>query len=269
MLAMRLPRPMSVSSRAVRLPVKRSSFSHRWLGRRRLRGRLFNALGAQRLGQQLLAQFAATPLLQVFRWWRILERARPVRTKFSQPGWAGAGRGDDLDHVAALELGAQRHRLAIDLGGHAVVAHVAVDGVGEVHRRGAARQRQDLALGREHVDRVGEQVDLDVLPGTRRVAGLVLDVEQRLQPLAPRRWASWHAVLGRLGRRLVEPVRGDAGLGHRVHGLGADLELHRRAQRAHQRGVQRLVAVGLGDGDVVLEAPGTGLYSWCSTPSAR
>jgi len=52
---------------------------------------------------------------------------------------------------------------------------------------------------------------------------------------------------------LVEPVRGHAGLGDVMHVLGADLELHRRAVRPDQRRVQRLVAVDLGDRDVVLE----------------
>jgi hypothetical protein len=53
---------------------------------------------------------------------------------------------------------------------------------------------------------------------------------------------------------LVHPVRRDAGLGHGVHLLRAHLELDGRAQRVDQRRVQRLVAVGLGDRDVVLEA---------------
>ncbi|CFN99575.1 Uncharacterised protein [Bordetella pertussis] len=52
---------------------------------------------------------------------------------------------------------------------------------------------------------------------------------------------------------LVEPVRGHAFLGDVVHVARAELELHRRAIRTHQRGVQGLVAVDLGDGDVVLE----------------
>ena len=46
---------------------------------------------------------------------------------------------------------------------------------------------------------------------------------------------------------------GHAGLGDAVHLLGADLQLDRRAERPDQRRVQRLVAVGLGDRDVVLE----------------
>ena len=46
---------------------------------------------------------------------------------------------------------------------------------------------------------------------------------------------------------------GDAVVGHLFHVAGADLDLDRHAVHAHQHRVQGLVAVGLGDGDVVLE----------------
>jgi len=55
---------------------------------------------------------------------------------------------------------------------------------------------------------------------------------------------------------LVEPVRRDARFRHRMHGRGANLELHRRTQRADQCRVQRLVAIRLRNRDVVLEAAG-------------
>jgi len=53
--------------------------------------------------------------------------------------------------------------------------------------------------------------------------------------------------------RLVEPVRGDAGLGNLVHVLGANLDLDRYTGRTEQYRVQGLVAVRFGNGDVVLE----------------
>ena len=52
---------------------------------------------------------------------------------------------------------------------------------------------------------------------------------------------------------LVQPVRGHARFGHPVHVARADLKFHRRAVRADQRGMQRLIAVHLRDGDVILE----------------
>ena len=106
--------------------------------------------------------------------------------------------------------------------------------VGKVHRGGAARQREDLTLGREHVDLVREQVDLEVFEELDRVAALRQTFEQILQPLV--------GLLMQLGNRrlrgLVQPVRGYAGLGDLVHLGGADLHLDRRAVRPEQRGVQ-------------------------------
>ncbi len=184
-------------------------------------------------------------------------RARLAGAHERQPRRIGLGvwRRHHLDDIAALELGAQRQHLVVDLDRDALVAQVAVHRVGKVQRGGAARQRADMALGREHVDRIREQVDLDVLQEFLRIAGLALDIEQRLQPLV----RLLLNIVGVVGLVLVHPVRSHAGLGDLVHVARADLELHRRAKRAHQRGVQRLVAVDLGDGDVVLELAGHGL----------
>jgi hypothetical protein len=63
MLAMRLPRPMSAAVRRARLPVKRSSLSQIGLSSGR-RPAACQAFGAQRLGQQLLAQRARLVLRQ-------------------------------------------------------------------------------------------------------------------------------------------------------------------------------------------------------------
>ncbi|MNG00272.1 hypothetical protein D3C84_832020 [compost metagenome] len=59
---------------------------------------------------------------------------------------------------------------------------------------------------------------------------------------------------------------GDALVGHLIHELGADLHLDRHPVRPHQGGVQRLVAVGLGDGDVILEAAGARLVEAVHLP---
>ena len=83
-----------------------------------------------------------------------------------------------------------------------------------------------------------------------------LDFEQALQP--PRRLALRFGEV-ELAAGLVEPVRGHARLGDAVHVVRADLHFERRAERAEQRRVQRLVAVGLRDRDVVLELAGNGL----------
>ena len=61
-------------------------------------------------------------------------------------------------------------------------------------------------------------------------------------------------VLGDVSILLVCPVGGDSLFGNVVHTLGADLDLHPIASFAHQRAVQRFVAVALRRLDPVAEA---------------
>ncbi len=82
-----------------------------------------------------------------------------------------------------------------------------------------------------------------------RVARFRLHLEQALQPLV----GFLLQFRQRSVRAFVEPVRGDAGLGDLVHVGGADLDLDRAAEGAEQRGVQRLIAVGFRDRNVILE----------------
>ena len=140
---------------------------------------LLYAFCAQSLGQQLLAETFGLGMCQRLEMVPDLGARAPGAHK-TQPGRIRARhrRGDHFDHVAVLEFAAQRHLFAVDARGHGTVTHVAVDRVGKVHHRGTARQRQYLALGREHIDCIGEQVHLDVVPELGRVAGFVLDVEQ-------------------------------------------------------------------------------------------
>src|SRR5947207_5254872 len=56
-----------------------------------------------------------------------------------------------------------------------------------------------------------------------------------------------------LTARLVQPVRGHAGFGDAMHVVGAQLRFQRRTERSEERRVQRLVTVGLGNRDVILE----------------
>ena len=91
-------------------------------------------------------------------------------------------RGHDLDLVAIGELRAQRQHATVDLGADAGVAHLAVHGVGEVDRRRAARQGDQLALGREAEHLVLEQLQLGVLQELFRPDRMLQDVQQFAQP---------------------------------------------------------------------------------------
>ena len=99
-------------------------------------------------------------------------------------------------------------------------------------------------FGREDVDLVLAEVELQRLEEGDGVVLLLLDVGEALHP--------GHLV----GRRalFVAPVRGHAELGASVHLLGADLHLDGLTPRADHRRVQRLVEVELRRVDVVLES---------------
>ena len=133
-------------------------------------------------------------------------------------------------------------------------------GVGEVERRGPRAQAHDLALGCEHEDLVVEEVDAQVLEELVRVVDVALDRPVKAAA-DPRDLAvdalvvGAHVALG-VARALVEPVGGDTKLGLLVHLARADLDLDGTRLRADDRRVETLVAVGLGRGDVVLEAAG-------------
>ena len=185
--------------------------------------------------------------------------SRAPRSHHVQPCRVGpcAWGGEHFHHVAAAQWCAQGCGLTIDLGRHQVFAHVGVNGIGKVHWRGAARQGKDLAFRCEDVDRIRKEVDLHVLQELRCVTRVVLDVDQGLQPHCAQKLRVTSGAV--FVACLVKPVRSDALFSYRMHGLGTHLEFNCRAQRAHQRGVKALVAVGLGDGNKVLETPRHGL----------
>jgi hypothetical protein len=91
------------------LPVKRSSFSQSgWCSSSSAAA--LHAFGAQRLRQQLLAQLLRLGLRQRLQVVADLG-ARAAGAHETQPGRIGRRhrRRDHLDHVAVLQLGAQRH----------------------------------------------------------------------------------------------------------------------------------------------------------------
>ena len=68
---------------------------------------------------------------------------------------------------------------------------------------------------------------------------------------------------------LVNPVRRYTFLRHMVHFLGTDLHLDRRAVRTDQCRMQRLIAIHLGDSDVVLELARNGLVERVQCPHCQ
>ena len=176
-------------------------------------------------------------------------RARLAGDHEAFPGGrrAGALAGDHLDLVAVVQPGAQRHQTAIHLGADAGVAHLRVDGIGEVDRRRALGQGDQVAARGEAEHLVLEHLELGVLEEFLGSGGLLEDLQEAAQPVVL-------PAVGRPSRLLVGPVRRDAELGHLVHLARADLHLDAPALGAENRGVQGTIAVRLGRADEVLEA---------------
>ena len=154
--------------------------------------------------------------------------------------------GQDLHHVAGLELLADGDGLAVHASAGAMAAQAGMDVEGEVQHGGAGRQDAQLA-------RRGEDEDL---PRRRRGEVLRRSLERMLQRVADRLQP---AVDGRLvADALVGPVRGVAALGLDVHPPRADLDLQGLALLVLDGDMQRLVAVGARRGEPVAQALGVG-----------
>ena len=135
----------------------------------------------------------------------------------------------------------------------AAVAQVGVNGVGKVHRGGPLRQLDDGGLRGQHVDAVFQHGTTGLCAGAGEVA------------LPGQQLAQHHdfGVIGAAGgdasavafgaRFLVGPVRSNTVFGMVVHGLRADLDFDGFARLVAHHGVQRLVAIGFGAGDVVIK----------------
>jgi len=89
---------------------------------------------------------------------------------------------DDLDLVAIVEAGDERHDAAVDLGAHGGVADIGMNGIGEIDRRCAARQGDQLALGRETEDLVLEQLELRVLQKLLRIVAFRKRLDGMAEP---------------------------------------------------------------------------------------
>ena len=124
--------------------------------------------------------------------------------------------------------------------------------IGKIDGRRLARQRDQLALGREAEDLVVEKLELRVLEEFFRVRSFRQEFDGAPQPRIGVRLARQHLV-GRADPILVERVRRDAVFGDLVHVHGADLQLDALIAGADHRGVDRVVVVLLGRRDVVLE----------------
>ncbi len=156
--------------------------------------------------------------------------------------------GNDLDGVAVRQLEVERHHAAVDPRAAAAMPQVGVHLVGEIERRRALGQVDDLALGAQGKHPVLEHFGLQA----GQQVGLGAIALRRLEQLAQPDHLLLEAGLD-LAALLVLPVRRDAEFGVLVHLAGADLHFERQLARPDDRRVQRAVIVALRRRDVVVE----------------
>ena len=138
----------------------------------------------------------------------------------------------------------------VDLAGDAVGAQLGVKHEGHVQHCSVLGQGECLALGGEHDNLTGKQVELDGVQKVERVGlGVLQDVLDGLQP------SGQFALLLALAN-LVLPVGGKAAFGDVVHVAAAYLHLHPVAIRTHHGDVQSTVAVGFRRADPVAHTVG-------------
>src|SRR5699024_1743500 len=140
----------------------------------------------------------------------------------------------------------------VDLGADHPVADGRVDRIGEVDDGGPGRQVDDIPAGGEGEDFLGQKVGFDVAEQVGGVGAGALTFQQLAHPGQP----LFQPLVAARDAGLILPVGRDAVFGHAVHVPGADLHLEGDGLPADHGGVQALVAVGLGGGDIVLEAVG-------------
>src|SRR3954464_71731 len=120
---------------------------------------------------------------------------------------------------------------------------------GEVNRRGALWQLNDVARRREDEDLVLIQIELEELEELVGSFRVHLELEHLTKP---REVAIELVAAGLLA--LVPPMRGDAIVRGAMHLARANLDLQPPPARTEHPRVQRLVAVGLRLRDVILDA---------------
>ena len=116
--------------------------------------------------------------------WRILLRASLDLQIFIQSrlGPLGGLGGDNLHNVPGLELGVEGDDAPVDQGAGHVVAHLRVDGVGEVDGGGPGGQALHVPLGGKDEHLVGEHIHLQGSHKFLRI-GVLLALQQLADPL--------------------------------------------------------------------------------------
>ena len=182
---------------------------------------------------------------------------------FVEPGGFGglSFAGEDLDDVAVFELGVEIDEFAVDFDAGDVATDFGVKAVGEVERKGAVGEVDNVALGGVDEDFVGEEVEFELfkvdlfafaegggggldLGNPEEVGGEVLDFAGAI-------------VFGEFLFVIVE-AGGKAAFGIFMHFVGANLEFDNLFFGCDDGSMERLIAVLFGHSDVIFDATAHG-----------
>ena len=156
--------------------------------------------------------------------------------------------------VTALELVAQWYKLVVDFGTDAMAAKECMDLKSEIEYCAPRRHCLHLTFWCEDEDFRGKQIKLD---GVEEVHGVGLRViKYFLDGANP--FVEFHVFIG-ASAFFVFPVSGKALLCDVVHPVRSYLYLYPLSLLRHQRGVESLVAIGLGMVDPVAQPVGMAL----------
>ena len=172
-----------------------------------------------------------------------LHDIQPVRTRRLVRG------SENGNRVAVVQLPGQRRDVAVHLRTAAVESDVGMDGEGEVQHARALRKFLEIPARGEDEDGVVVQVHAQVTHELLGIGHVGLPVQRLAEPVF-----SALAFLDLVPSFLVEPVGGDPHFRDPVHFPRADLDLGRFSVGRDDRGVQGLVHVHLGTGNVVFES---------------
>ena len=125
-----------------------------------------------------------------------------------------------------------------------MIPHLGMHGIGIIHRGGPAGQHHQITSGAETKHLILKHGNFGVFQKLLGGGGIFHDLQQFPQP----------AVIVLFLRLLfINPVRGNAQLGHFVHGCAADLDFHTHIFRANDRGMQRPIPVKFRHTDIVFK----------------
>ena len=179
------------------------------------------------------------------------------------PAGSAAFGGQDVHLIPGFQLVVEGHQFPADLSAPAAVPDLRVDVVSEINRGGTGGQINDVAAGGENIHPVPENIGFHAVHELTGVFHVLPPLHQLADVVHPA--VEIRVVVTAL---LVPPVGGDPVFGALVHLLGADLHLQGFAVIVNHGGVQGLVEIILGGGDVIVKFAGDGPPGGVDSPQS-